>query len=251
MDIEILLNDFAIRSFRDTGDYDYVCARMAYKAQLYPQFLWSGLQAIEKYLKCILLLNRIPATKVSHDLGAALQLLKKHSPFEIRLSKASLQFIEYLDTYGRFRYLESPFHLLGLEIARLDKSVWEIRRYCRVLEYNVTLPDGTEKPMLQTELKEIESSESRPFHKFKLIGGVLEKLLADKKHPARKALVGQNLFFGSRTRKRVKLPQSFHATNSPLSLNPEILEEVLSYVFLPKDVINAYRAELKLTDKSG
>src|SRR5713226_2384450 len=28
-----------------------------YRAQLVPQFLWSSLQAIEKYLKCILLLN--------------------------------------------------------------------------------------------------------------------------------------------------------------------------------------------------
>jgi len=100
MNTEILLNDFAIRSFRDTGDYDYVCARMAYKAQLYPQFLWSGLQAIEKYLKCILLLNRIEAKNVYHDLEAALQLLKKDAPFEIRLSEPSLQFIKYFDTYG-------------------------------------------------------------------------------------------------------------------------------------------------------
>lgn len=104
--------------------------------------------------------------------------------------------------------------------------------------------------MLQMELKEIGRSESRPFHKFKLMSGVLEKLLADKKHPARKALIRQNLFFGSRTRKRVKVPQSFRATNSPLSLNPEILEEVLRYVFLPKEVVNAYRADLK-TEKSG
>jgi hypothetical protein len=48
MDTKVLLNDFATRSFRDTGDYDYVAARMAYRAKLVPQFLWSGLQAIEK-----------------------------------------------------------------------------------------------------------------------------------------------------------------------------------------------------------
>jgi len=105
--------------------------------------------------------------------------------------------------------------------------------------------------MLQIELKGIESSESRPFHKFKLIGGTLEKLLADKKHPARKALIWQNLYFGSRTRKSVKLPGSFHATNSPLSLHPEILNEVLRYVYLPKDVKNEYCAELKKQTKKG
>jgi hypothetical protein len=75
MDREILINDFATRSFRDVGDYDYISARMAYRARLYPQFLWSGLQTIEKYLKCILLLNRIPAKGVWHDLDAGLQLL--------------------------------------------------------------------------------------------------------------------------------------------------------------------------------
>ncbi len=244
MDREILIDDFAIRSFRDIGDSDYISARMAYRARLYPQFLWAGLQTIEKYLKCILLLNRIPATKVLHDLDAALQLLKKHAPFEVRLSKPSLQLIEHLDIYGRFRYLETPFHLMGPEIAKLDMAAWEIRRYCTPLNYDLTLPDGTERPMLQTELKNIESSEKRPPQKFNLLGGTLEKILADKKHPAREALIWQNLHFGSRMRKRARIPNAFHATNSPLSLYPEILDEVLKYIYLPKDVRAAYRAEL-------
>lgn len=53
------LNNFATRSFRDVADQDYVLARIAYRSELYAQFLWSGLQAIEKYLKAILLYNRI------------------------------------------------------------------------------------------------------------------------------------------------------------------------------------------------
>jgi hypothetical protein len=133
---------------------------------------------------------------------------------------------------------------MGLELARLDRAVWEIRRYCAVLNYTLTLQDGTEKAMLQVELRRVENSEQHPPHYFKLIGGELEKILADKNHPAREALIWQNLYFGSHARKRVKLPRSFHATNSPLSLHPEILEEVLRYVYLPKDVKAAYRAEL-------
>jgi hypothetical protein len=31
---EDLLDNFAIRSFRDTGDEDYICARMAFRAAL-------------------------------------------------------------------------------------------------------------------------------------------------------------------------------------------------------------------------
>jgi len=30
-----LINDFAIRSFRDTADGDYIAARMAFRAALY------------------------------------------------------------------------------------------------------------------------------------------------------------------------------------------------------------------------
>src|SRR5688572_4958760 len=56
-----LLNNFAVRSFRDVADGDYIAARLSFRSQLIPQFLWQSLQAIEKYLKCILVLNRIKA----------------------------------------------------------------------------------------------------------------------------------------------------------------------------------------------
>jgi hypothetical protein len=55
------LNSFAFRSFRDVADADYIVARMAYRAQLPMQFFWASQQAIEKYLKCILFIRRVPA----------------------------------------------------------------------------------------------------------------------------------------------------------------------------------------------
>ena len=60
-DPEPWVNDFAIRSFRDIADGDYIAARMAYRAMLPVQFLWSSQQALEKYLKCILFIRRITA----------------------------------------------------------------------------------------------------------------------------------------------------------------------------------------------
>jgi hypothetical protein len=69
-----LINDFAVRSFRDIADGDYIVARLAHRATLIPQFLWSSLQAVEKYLKGILLLNRVPHVKATH--GVSLLLLK-------------------------------------------------------------------------------------------------------------------------------------------------------------------------------
>lgn len=49
--LEMRVNDFAARSFRDVADRDYVAARLACRAGLMPQFLWSAQQAFEKYLK--------------------------------------------------------------------------------------------------------------------------------------------------------------------------------------------------------
>lgn len=252
MDKDLLINNFAIRSFRETADYDYISARMAYRARLIPQFHWASLQAIEKYLKCILLLNRIKATKIGHDLNAALELIKKHAPFELRLQRPSIKFIEHLDTYGRFRYLETPFHVLGLEIMQLDMTIWDIRRYCRVLDYEIRSLDGEKKSMLDIELKQIAQSETKPPQSFSIMGGELEKIIANKKHPAREPLLWQNLFYGQRKRKHVRLERYMHSTNSPLSLHPEILEDVLNYIFLPKDVKDAYRDELsKRKDSAG
>ncbi|MCA1796649.1 MAG: HEPN domain-containing protein [Geobacteraceae bacterium] len=58
MEKRILINDFATRSFRDVADQDYIAARLSYRHGLYPQFHWQSLQALEKYLKAILLYNR-------------------------------------------------------------------------------------------------------------------------------------------------------------------------------------------------
>lgn len=39
------VNSFALRAFRDTAVRDYIHARMAYRAELFPQFHWSALHA--------------------------------------------------------------------------------------------------------------------------------------------------------------------------------------------------------------
>lgn len=241
MNKDILLNDFAIRSFRDVADYDYICARMAARTLLIPQFLWLALQAIEKYLKCILLLNRVSSKQLGHKVGFGLSHARKNVPFEIRLSNGSEELIAHLDTYGRFRYLETPFHVFGLELPQLDRTVWEIRRYCTVINYCLKLDDGSTKEMLQLEIEKISNSENNPPQYFRLHGGFLEKIIDDKKNPAREPLVWQNLYYGRRPKKSIRLVKFSHSTNSPLSLHPEILDEVLRYVFLPKDVIEAYR----------
>lgn len=239
MNLDPLINDFAIRSFRDTGDGDYIAARLAFRAQLIQQFLWSGLQAIEKHLKCMLVLNRIPAPK-SHDLAGIIQVFEANKKFDLRLTEATQKFLIYLDTYGRHRYYETPYYTQGHEIILLDRAVWEVRRYARVLDYSIKSFQGENIELLHHELAANESAEKHP-HRFIIIGGRLESIIAKRDHPSREPLLWQNAFFGRKLRKSVTLPGRMEAGNSPLSLHPEILDEVRKYVFLPKDVVHAYR----------
>jgi hypothetical protein len=86
------LNSWAFRSFRDIADGDYIGARLAYRAQLPAQFLWASQQALEKYLKCILFIRRIPAKRLKHDLKPAFDLIEQNS-ISLHLTERSRTFI--------------------------------------------------------------------------------------------------------------------------------------------------------------
>jgi hypothetical protein len=244
MTTKILLNDFATRCFRDTADQDYISARLSYRAGLIPQFHWQALQALEKYLKAILLYNRIKANNINHCLGTALDHCEK-LPFQMIFSESTEEFMQHLDAFGRFRYLEQSYFIHGPKLLQLDKAVWEIRRFCKVMNYDMPLGDGKIRNMLEGELAIIKQSENLSPQKFRIIGGLLEKIVDNKRHCARSALIWQNGFFGKSIRKMAKPYEYFHATNAPLTLHPEVLDDVLEYVFLPKYVIDAYRKELE------
>jgi HEPN domain-containing protein len=224
-----LVNDFAVRSFRDVADADYIAARMACRATLLTQFLWASQQAVEKYLKCILLLNRIPANKVFHDLERALTKINDSGHLALDLTAGTKKFIEMLDEYGPFRYFEVSNFGFGADLITLDRTVWELRRYCTLA-----------KELHQEKLRKGFSA-----LRVRILGGYLEKVIDDVKNRAREPLLWQNAFFGKRARKTVKLRNWFQANNAPLYLNPQILDEVLKYVHLPKQVKAAYRVHSK------
>jgi len=224
--LDALVNDFAIRSFRDVADADYIAARMACRAGLVTQFLWASQQAIEKYLKCILVLNRITARDIGHDLGKALKRISTSRRLTLDLTKGTKDFIERLDECGRYRYFEFSNVGFGVDLVTLDRAVWEMRRYCTSApeQRHKRLQDGFAAPRVR------------------ILGGHLEEIIDNVENRAREPLLWQNGFFGNRARRRVRLHEWFQAQNSPLSLNPHILDEVLKYVYLPKDVEEAYRA---------
>ncbi|MDE2079954.1 MAG: hypothetical protein KGI90_01255 [Burkholderiales bacterium] len=241
--VRLLLNDFAIRSFRDTADRDYIHARLAYRARLVPQFQWSALHCLEKYAKGILLLNRIPAQRLGHEVSGALDLLAAAGKFKIALSGGAQRLIERLESGAEFRYFEVSYANEPFEVARLDLAVSELRRYCQILDWEVDPRDGPRnlpEPMLARIAHAAENSPKDTC----VTDGWLERVIDDREHPARKALVWQNLYFGLSRRKTVKLHGYIEGGNSPLYLRPEILDEVLKYTYLPRRIVKAWRVEL-------
>lgn len=234
------LNDFAFRCFRDVADEDYIAARTAYRQRMSVTFLWSGQQALEKYLKCILLLNRVDSRSVGHDLEKALTLVDQEVSYEIRRSESTDRVIQIFDDFGQRRYLEAGFYIRGRELMWLDKAVWELRRYCRVLDYCLGGKEGG-KSMLSIELSKNMEAEKRPPHDFRIHGGFLERILNNYEHPARPSLVWHNLRFGKRRRKKVKPREYFYSLNAPLTLRPELIHEVEKFVHLPSEVKKVFK----------
>ena len=241
LNIESLIDDFAVRSFRDSGDADYVMARAAFRCRLIPQALWASLQAVEKYLKCILLLQRIKGKNIRHSLRRAIDILYGSNKVSLRLTPASEEFIRHVDNYGRHRYFEISIFSFGGETVDLDRVVWELRRYCAIDGYGFIENKGKESGMHRVILEDIKLREGSIPQKYYLPNGLLEKVIDDEKHPAREILLWQNGFFGKKQRRKVRLRRRFYAANAPLFLHPELLDEVVKYVYLPKDVVGAYR----------
>lgn len=238
------INSFASRSFRDIADRDYIAARLACRARLMPQAMWAAQQCFEKYLKYILLVNRIPAKKVGHNIAAALQLTERLS-FRLEISSESREFIDHIAEYGQYRYLDVSWFIEGPVLFNLDKATWELRRYAQILDvFGKELPTN-EQGWLEEAKERLKQSSKRPPHEFRLNGGVLEEVLKSKNHPARRALIWQNRYFGNRKKESITVPDHFDFSNAPLYLYPEILEELNKFVFIPDRLQEGYREHLK------
>lgn len=233
----ILVNDFAIRSFRETADKDYIAARMAYRARLIQPFLWSALHCLEKYVKGILVLNRVKAHK-GHSVLPGIERMKQHGKFELDLSADTVKFIKKLEDYGaEYRYYEVSYDIRPFDIVRFDRAVWELRRYCQPLDYDIVDRNGKIVNLLTHELDRVHRAKAKHEKGTCVMGGILEKIIEKKDHPAREALIWNNLFFGPSRRKGVKMRPDWEAGNSPFFLHPEIIDEVVKYVYIPKDII--------------
>lgn len=243
--MDALLNNFAIRSFRETADKDYIAARMAYNARLIQPFRWSALHCLEKYVKGICLLNRVEAHR-GHKVLAGIEQIKKFGKFEIELSPTTEKFIKRLEASGaEFRYYESSYYSEEFDVIRLDLAVWELRRYCQPLDYDLVLQDGTKKNMLSIELERVRRALKNNEKGTCILNGTLEKIISQRDHPARKPLIWNNLYFGLSRRKNIKMRAEWESGNSPFFLHPEIIDEVERYVYIPKNIAAGVRLYAK------
>ncbi|AUL95696.1 hypothetical protein V9789_004352 [Vibrio vulnificus] len=231
-DIADKVNYFAIRSFRDTADRDYINARLAFRAELLPQFRWSALHALEKYAKCLLILQRVPKSsygKIQHEVIKSINLLPQKD--ELELSSDVTSFLSDLEVYGaRYRYFEVSWWCKGVkELLLLDRAVHEIRRFCRYDLYSYNSSN---------ELNSMDSTLLSSENASQIEDGYLEKIFAGQASYCRSGLVWNNLFFFEGEQKEIYFSERKYGSNSPLCLYPEIIDEVSKYCFVPKEIVN-------------
>src|SRR5205814_1904204 len=151
-------------------------------------FLWSALQALEKYLKAILLFNGYTTLRLGHSLTEAFDRLRQIDDVPFQFPSDLRQFLEHIQEFGQNRYLVQTHYFHGDELLRLDKAVWHIRRYCQYLRG----PNARDPRYLRATLNNIHSArwQQRP-ERFR-IGGYLESV-EKRASFERSALVWNNL----------------------------------------------------------
>lgn len=232
-----MFNSVVTRCFRNVADQDYIAARLNFRHGLVLQFYWAALQAIEKYLKAILLYNRIGTKPLNHNLVSAYSKVRDLDTFEFRLSDSSHEFLKDVDVLGNNRYLQRSYSIEGYTLAFLDRTIWEIRRYCQILNPKFTHDPHLYATEIAEKLKQIERSTPDDPTPFPLGGGRLEFILEQKGHLAREPLIWHNLYFSSVRRRRVGMPPISMFENTPLFIHSDIVNDLKPFMKLPFSVL--------------
>lgn len=112
---------------------------------------------------------------------------------------------------------------------------------CQPLDYETVDMKGKTVTLLTHELNRVHRATEKHEKGTSITGGFLEKIIEKKDHPARKVLIWNNLYFGLSRRKCVKMRPDWEAGNSPFFLHPEIIDEVVKYMNIPKDMAEGVR----------
>lgn len=195
-DFSALLIADIYHTWRDTADEDYLAARGAYKAGLWGPFLWSGLQAIEKYFKNILLLAGRSTKPFQHDLTTLLTAARESVPALRQLEAVDEAFVGHLSTHGQNRYLTHHRVKDKWDLFLLDRLTRRLRMYCDV---GAWIAAESQQPLISQALPSSPKELWRHVCAHSVPNGYLEKVLARKTLPSQRTiLVWQNAMYCSR-----------------------------------------------------
>ena len=230
------LNNLAIRNFRNTADLDYIHARLAFRHKLTQQFLWSSLQALEKYAKSMLLQNLVKGKNIGHEILLSINRFEQEMSVSLNLSDDVIEFIGRLDKRAKHRYLDVSDYSFSKDIVSLDRSVHQIRRFCQNFDYFHQF-DVDSKTKIEELASMIDGEDKfEDVKPIRISGGQLEKILGNKNNPARSALIYNNPFFNNRKVKKIPIDLGGSCSYvSQFELEPDILTIAREYIYIHKD----------------
>lgn len=232
-----------VGDLRDVADQDYVAARITNRLGLYQSSAWSGLQAVEKYLKAILLYSNRPVKQHrSHDLERLIRDVELLPRVGFCLPADSREFAEYLRDQGLNRYSDVPTYVEGLELFKMDRLIWHLRRYCQdflLLPGDDARYPGESERRLAAVPPEKDWATSTVLS---LSRGYLERILEKRTNPLRPHLVWKNRYYGARRKGTIRYQHRMAFKRPVHVMRPELLLPVIEpLVYLPKDVHVALR----------
>ena len=241
------LDGFAFRSFREIADRDYIAARICYHNVLPFQFNWAAQQALEKYLKGILLFNRIPSIRarelgvenpVGHDLLSAYNLIKKNEHIGLELGEKQLLSLEFFNEHGVNRYFNKKLENYEIGVQELDELVSVIRPLCRAI-WSYSLPENLAEEFASPGIVTHSTATSKYLRVGRRnvtypLDGYLERVLGrlDVAEVHWEALTKNNLFFGERDDHDIENSKFLSWAIPTNELHPECIEELKKLVKL-------------------
>lgn len=188
----------------------------------------------------------------SHNLPEILKDVDQLPVIAFALPADCRDFLEYLNDQGANRYSDVPVYVEGLELFKLDRLVWHMRRYCQ--DFLLLPGDETRYPGESAKRLAAVPGErtSATLKIFALSRGYLERVMADGKNPLRPHVVWKNRYYGVKKKGIIRYRHTFAVTRPAHVMRPDILLPVLEpLVFFPKEVLEALRNMKVERDKSG
>jgi HEPN domain-containing protein len=233
----------SICDLRDTADRDYIAARVGYRLTLPQSSAWSASQAIEKYLKAILLFSYRPVKPYrSHDLAKLRAAVERLPLVGFTLPAATENFFDYLDEQGPNRYSDVPIYAEGFELFKLDRAVWHVRRYCQDF---LLLPGDEQRYPGESAIRLAAVPSDRSFSTlgaFSISRGYLEEVVGTREHELRPHLIWKNRYWGVRRKGTIRYRAGLSIRKPVHVARPEIvLDELERLVIFPKDILAELR----------